>query len=339
MSSNDLQTIVTEINSRAKDYQIGNLPEIRKKLKGLKRLPPQSIFDLLPSANNNWAFHHGGRTVLQFNLGIENPHGKEELRFGVAFSFAASRSFPKIDMLFPKADLFNDFMNLYPDEYADMKMWHYIKSQPSSDYRPTVIPPELAANHVFVFLGKRQKFPHIDYELILDTLDRLLPIYHYVESQGTLPPVQDISIPPFQFRSGYTKAKASLAKISQAERELDANLRHNIMQENLCKKLSAKYGSENVGDENPSGVGTRIDVVVRRKNEYWLYEIKTANSPRACIRQAIGQLLEYAFWNDAQNVTRLVVVGETALDKDGEKYLRTLRKRFSLPVEYEHLTD
>jgi hypothetical protein len=77
--------------------------------------------------------------------------------------------------------------------------------------------------------------------------------------------------------------------------------------------------------------------VVRQNNEYWFYEIKTAHSPRACIRQAIGQLLEYAFWTSSQNVTRLIVVGETPLDQDGAKYLRTLQKQFSLPIDYEHI--
>jgi hypothetical protein len=34
----------------------------------------------------------------------------------------------------------------------------------------------------------------------------------------------------------------------------------------------------------------------------------------------------------------MIVVGETALDKDGEKYIQTLRERFDLPFEYEHIT-
>jgi len=52
----------------------------------------------------------------------------------------------------------------------------------------------------------------------------------------------------------------------------------------------------------------------------------------------LGQLLEYAFWHDSQKVTRLIVVGETPLDEEGAKYLTTLRKRFSLLVEYEQIT-
>ena len=106
-------------------------------------------------------------------------------------------------------------------------------------------------------------------------------------------------------------------------------------QETLYNRLVSQYGDSNVSFENPSGVGTRIDLVVRQENEYWFYEIKTAKSPRACLRDAIGQLLEYAFWRGAPRVTRLIVVGETALDRDGFEYLDRLKKQFSLPLEYE----
>ena len=92
---------------------------------------------------------------------------------------------------------------------------------------------------------------------------------------------------------------------------------------------------KNVGDEQQSGVGAKIDVVVRRRKAYWFYEIKTADSPPACLREAIGQLLEYAFWPLAQEVTRLIVVGKSAIDKDGREYLRRLNERFSLPIEHD----
>jgi hypothetical protein len=99
--------------------------------------------------------------------------------------------------------------------------------------------------------------------------------------------------------------------------------------------LVIKYGKENVGTESPSGVGTKVDVVIRRKNGYRIYEIKTALTSRVCLREALGQLLEYAFWPGSQEATRLIVAGENALDEEGAEYLRRLRKRFSLPIEYE----
>jgi hypothetical protein len=52
----------------------------------------------------------------------------------------------------------------------------------------------------------------------------------------------------------------------------------------------------------------------------------------------LGQLLEYAFWPPgARVVSRLIVVGEPVMDNDSEKYLQLLKKRFSLPIEYQRI--
>jgi hypothetical protein len=111
--------------------------------------------------------------------------------------------------------------------------------------------------------------------------------------------------------------KASATVATQIHKQLDLALRHNLLQQALYDRLVLKYGDKNVGTENVSGVGTRVDVVVKRKEEYWFYEIKTAHSPRACLREAVGQLLEYAFWPGGQLATRLIVIGETPIDREG----------------------
>jgi hypothetical protein len=330
-----LYSIISEINSRARTHSIGKLQEIRKQLKGLKHLPAKDIFTS-STTFDRWAFHHGGRKELQFNVGIEHWEGIDELRYGVAFSLETSQSLPSIEVLVPKVKLFNDFMQLYSEEYADMRMWHYTSIGRSTDYMPTSIPHELVTKGVFIFLGKRRSLVRLDYELLLDDLDRLLPLYKYIESDGNLQPISAVTAASFEFRPGCTP-KTPSALVTQAQKELDINLRHNALQEALYRRLIQEYGAENVGTELQNGVGTSVDVVVRQKGEYWFYEIKTAHSPRACIRQALGQLLEYAFWPGAQVATRLIIIGEEALDKEGAKYLRTLRDRFSLPVEYEQI--
>jgi hypothetical protein len=40
----------------------------------------------------------------------------------------------------------------------------------------------------------------------------------------------------------------------------------------------------------------------------------------------------------AQEASRLIVCGESALDADGTAYLRQLQTRFSLPIAYEQIT-
>ncbi len=337
MARMSLRSIVSEINLRAKRHPIGGLQEIRKDLKGLQRLPTRDIFTSLTIfEKEDYAFHNGGRKELQFNIGVERVGGIEKVSYGVAFSLQTSRTLPSIDVLIPKIKLFNEFMQLYTEKYADMRMWHYYRGEQSSDSMPTSIPPELVTKGVFIFLGKRQSLSQLDYELLLNDLDRLVPLYKYVEGGGSLQPISDVAAAPFEFRPGCT-VKSSSAVASQAQRELDINLRHNDLQEALYRRLAKKYGVENVGTERPNGMGSKIDVVLRQKDGFWFYEIKTALSPRACLRQALGQLFEYAFWPGAQGATRLVVVGESALDEEGAQYLRTLKEHFSLPLGYERI--
>lgn len=335
MPNKNLTSIISEVNSRAETHPIGRLQEIRKDLKRLKHLPASKIFTSLTTFDE-WAFHHGGRKEIQFNIGFERPDDIDELRYGVAFSLETSQSLPSIEVLIPKVRFFNDFMQLYSETYADMRMWHYTGKERSSDYRPTSIPPELVTDGVFIFLGKRQPLTQLDYEQILNDLDRLLPLYRYVESDGKLQLISTVTVDKFKFRSGCT-SKISSTVATRAQRELDIDLRHHALQEALHHQLAEKYGAGNVGTELQSGVGTSVDVVVRQNDEYWFYEIKTSHSPRACIRQALGQLLEYAFWPGAQNASRLIIVGETALDEEGSMYLHMLKERFSLPIEYEQI--
>ena len=89
--------------------------------------------------------------------------------------------------------------------------------------------------------------------------------------------------------------------------------------------------------EHPIG-SKKIDVVLKNGNEVIFYEIKVSGSAKACIRDAIGQLMEYAYWPDRRNANLLVVVGEEAIDDKTAKYLQYLNNSFSLPIQYEQIS-
>jgi hypothetical protein len=332
MSQFDLRVFAEELNIKAQSHPIGDLQQVRAALHGTRAVG-RRIFSSL-TITDEWAFHHGGRSELQFNIGFDGQKGKM-LRYGVAFSFETSRSLPTINVLIPKVKLFNDFLRLYPDLYGDMRMWHW-QGERSSEYSPTPIAPELVTNGVFVFFGKRGPVDALDADLILTNMDRLLPLYEYVESNGRRQPLLSSTEKSFMFQPGLTK-KLPATKATRAQKELDVSLRHNILQEALYHKLVDEYGPDNVGTELPTGVGTSVDLVVRRPDAFWFYEIKTFQSPRACIREAVGQLLEYSFWPGSKEACRLVVVGESAAQKDALEYCRRLKKRFSLPIEYQQI--
>ena len=334
--------MVEEIERRAETREFGRLQEIRKELKGLSRLhrqifPAQSVFE--DSDGGGYAFHYGGRKELQFNIGSEP---EDRRRHGVAYSFERSQTLPEPELLLPSVKRFNEFLRLHPDQFSDMWMWHWDnerqRGQPhrrkrSSDYRPAPIQADLIRRGVFVFLGRMQPSDAIDYDLIMDDLDRLLPLYRFAEGGEAYPVTVEPTNDGFQFKSGCS-IKPTSTTASLAERQLNIDLRHNELQRALHDHLAGLHGVGNVGTELASA-GGQVDVVVRRGDKFWFYEIKTSMSARGCIREALAQLLEYSFWPGAQKADKLVIVGEPALDSESKQYIGVLREEFVLPIEYQ----
>lgn len=144
----------------------------------------------------------------------------------------------------------------------------------------------------------------------------------------------------FFFSSGHHQKKIGKILIMLGKKShATAELLHNKMQNKLYSDLANEYGEDNVGTEVPTGADTFIDLALRVSEEnYWFYEIKTAATVKGCIRQAIPQLLEYAYWaGDIKRVERLVVVGPAHVTNEAESYLKLLRENFGLPIYYEQL--
>jgi len=330
----DIPTLARELNAKSGSHQIGELQALRKEIKHFKKRPGSSIFSD-QTIKENWAFHHGGRAELQFNIGHDGSE-REEIRHGIAFSFETSQTLPDIEVLRPKVRLFNEFLELYPEKYARMRMWYWDKEGRSDDQMPSSIPSERIQNGVFAFLGLIQPTKSVNEHNILSDFDDLLPLYTYVESGGTTQPVEVLKPTPFKFVHGCNVKKLKTTARSKSD-PVNVSLRHNAMQLALYKVLCDKYGKKNVGTELATGNGTRVDVVLKQADGYWFYEIKTYHSPRACIRDAIGQLLEYSHWPNGLSAERLVVVGENTLDADGKQYLADLKSLYSLPIDYMHI--
>jgi hypothetical protein len=100
----------------------------------------------------------------------------------------------------------------------------------------------------------------------------------------------------FEFRPGHNAKKSGVIATGNSGKPRTATLLHNEIQNQIYKSLVEKYGKACVGTEVPTGDGTAIDVVVKTDLFCWFYEIKTDPSVRGSIRQAIPQLLEYAYW-------------------------------------------
>ncbi len=121
-----------------------------------------------------------------------------------------------------------------------------------------------------------------------------------------------------------------------AHREVEHPHWHGKIQEGLYQWLKVQHGAERVASEQPTGAGgSRIDLVVRTgPNEYTFYEIKTFNSLMICIRTAIGQLMEYAFFPTGCQASQLVIVSHHRPEESALRYLENLRDRTGLPIYY-----
>ncbi len=119
--SDSLKSIAHQINQKSKDFEIGQLQDIRKDLKGLKKKANSNIFvDDSNTMTEDWAFHYGGRSEIQYNIGFED----EGFRFGLAFSLETSQTLPNINLLKPKIKKLNILYEEKPELFSDYKMWY-----------------------------------------------------------------------------------------------------------------------------------------------------------------------------------------------------------------------
>lgn len=139
----------------------------------------------------------------------------------------------------------------------------------------------------------------------------------------------------FIFSPGHTKKKGTTESSYEAHSS-NIDLVQNRMQARIYQQLAKKFGKDNVGTELDAGYGALIDVVVKESDgNFTFYEIKTSYSVRLCIREALAQLLEYAYYPNRDNATKIVVVSPNAVTKEAQSYLEHLRRRFGIPVYYQ----
>lgn len=113
--------------------------------------------------------------------------------------------------------------------------------------------------------------------------------------------------------------------------------RHKEIQLALKKHLSHK-GYTDVELEAPAGRGRQIDLKAYHKASQYLhyFEIKVYNA-RLSIREALGQILEYAHYLSAQcEASKLFIVGPESPTRQDLVYLNRLRKEYNLPIEFVH---
>lgn len=141
------------------------------------------------------------------------------------------------------------------------------------------------------------------------------------------------------FRPGHTtRAVAGEVRTDAALRSIA--YRQNVIQDRLFHLLCEEHGREAVATEHPTGTGGRADAMVQHPDgSRELYEIKPADSAREAVRQALGQLLEYAYRRNGLEPAALHVVSDAPMDKVTKEYLQCLEDRFGLRFGYMQIAS
>jgi hypothetical protein len=108
-----------------------------------------------------------------------------------------------------------------------------------------------------------------------------------------------------------------------------------VIQKALHDEMVSQYGKAAVRYEHPTVLGGRVDLrVVEPGGRVVYYEVKTAATAAGCIREALGQLFEYAHWPGSETVHELVVASDRPLDDVTAAWLRALNERYDLALRY-----
>ena len=175
----------------------------------------------------------------------------------------------------------------------------------------------------------------LDEPMGIEKKDPAIPSFYYNLLNKTQDPNLAKAISnTFIFKPGHNPGKNKTVTKSKGGKK-DKSLFHNEMQTKIFLLLEANYKKGNVGTENDLGYQTKVDIVVKDKNGFVFYEIKTSQTAKAAIREAIGQILEYAFWPDKKYAKKLVIIAPPTPTSDAKIYIKRLRKEFSLPIYYQ----
>lgn len=242
-----IHQIAERLNQKAieDNYRIAELPELRKIHLNKKQLPTkiftnQTIFD----DEHRYAFHHGGRDEMQFNVGEEAIDDKLRSRYGLCFSLEASQSLPNpVEELEPFRRRFNQCIDKHSNFFKGFRMWYFQNGKRHGSFPVQIIPNEWFQYGTFICLGTiiekpLEELSEEDFTEILDGFDRLLPIYEYCVLKKN---------------SGFSEEQVIFTRLTSNENNWELPSPH--------KWKKGNQGKKNIPFENQYGFG----------HEEWLF--------------------------------------------------------------------
>ena len=111
---------------------------------------------------------------------------------------------------------------------------------------------------------------------------------------------------------------------------------HSCIQ-NKLKQYLQNDGYTVIAEATHRSDNSKIDLVAQKDGKTIYYEVKPYNKSIHCIREALGQLLEYCYYEKSDkyhHADELVIVGPIDIDEYGRKFLEKLKEKHSIPIDY-----
>lgn len=295
--------------------------------------------DVRNSKDRAYVYQHNGRKFPQYNIALENGM----FRFGIAISFQPGRDIPDPCNSYVLCNAFYRFA-----EYTDSVSFstngykYYIYKPKRAFVSADAIDESLIAPGNFIFFGKMVDFCNSEttWEDVCKTLNELYSMYKY----SIIPGVSGVSCPKTTNTTNFADEdiQTTIRKITGGVQQV-ANI-HKKLQQRLIKELEMQYPKSQgyiIETEKVLSDGNRrIDVCLNQTNTTLLryYEIKCYMDLRSCIREAIGQLLEYLMWDDKDSKeAELYIVTQHTLSKTADRYLKNLSCKYGIIIRYQQI--
>jgi hypothetical protein len=132
-------------------------------------------------------------------------------------------------------------------------------------------------------------------------------------------------------RQGSTKLPQSGTYYRGGSKGAVIDPHHPVLQKALMDLLQKQFGVKNVIREDGW-----VDLTVRTHKRKLVIELKTDPIAKRAIREALGQILEYAYYRSEPQLQNLelFIVAPGPLDAEAAAYLKLLNNKFGLPMRY-----
>lgn len=126
-----------------------------------------------------------------------------------------------------------------------------------------------------------------------------------------------------------SKNRNTKTQIRTVTRSYVAVQRHNKLQEALRELLIAEHGKDSVLLEE-----NYVDLKLIKPNHIIFYEVKSCAYASDCVKEALGQILQYSLNDTDVRPKKHVIVGQYPATKEDEKYIKYVKKNLKVNFEY-----